>query len=61
MLTMMNKDLATLRRRVAYCRRLANLLFDQKVVRELLTIAADLDAEVERWEREAVEHQDHAA
>lgn len=61
MLTMMNEDLATLRRRAAHCRRLANLLFDQKVAGELLTIAADLGAEAERREREAAEHRDRVA
>ena len=40
---------------------MANLFYDQKVVRELLTFAADLEAEVQRLEREAADRRDHAA
>lgn len=60
-LTKMNEDLTILRRRAAHCRRLANLLLDQNAARELSAFAAELDAEVQRREYEAVERRDHAA
>lgn len=59
----MNESLTILRQRAAHCRRLANLLFDERVARELSSLAADLDAEAERLEAQArpLLQQGHAA
>jgi len=59
----MNENLTILRRRAAHCRRLANILFDQRTAKELSAFAADLDAQAEKLEAEAWghRHRDHAA
>jgi len=59
----MTDHLTILRRRAAHCRRLANTLFDQRVARELIAFADDLDAEAARLEPQTPElrHRDHAA
>lgn len=59
---MIQDDFRSLRRRAAHCRRLANILFDQRVASELSAFADDLEAEAESLETKAPkQRREHVA